>query len=1474
MMSAIYRPAAIAAFLFLALLINPVSEYAIRSVWGSTASGPTPPSNAAVAVAPLPGSGDGKIHIIPALSPPSVKDGQKLTVQAVVKAAAGVREVSADLGGVERIVLRPDAKLGAANSDGTIGAYSAEWTARGLEKKSYPVVIRVTDKTGHVFEDRSLSFSDPIAGNSAVGSPIYPNGGMRWVSEAGREELIYCGVVDAGRGYAYLGTFTTPGRVVKVALGYGAQIPKRVAAITLEKDEDYLISAVIDTARGYACFGTGTSPGRVVKMALGAGDAPPARVGAVMLDAGEDMPRSAVLDAGNNYACFGTLTVPGRVVKVRLNDGNTSPSRVGAITLNTGEDFLRCAVIDEIQGYAWFGTGTTAGRVVKVMLGAGADPPARVGAVTLDAGEDYPDCAVIDTANALMCFGTSTAPGRIVKVQCGGYGAPPARVSAMTLLPTESFLESAIIDPANNLAWFGTGGFSPLTGASVVKVMLTPGVLPPVRLGSVILSNDENNARCAMIDTAHDYAYFGTLGIPAQVVMVGLGTDGVPFNRVGALTLNALNMTDENFLCAAIDTVHGYAYFGTDTLPGKVVKVSLGGAGAVPRRAGACIFQNDEDFLSCAVIDPAAGFAWFGTGTIPGRVIKVELGAGDAPPSRVSALELNADEDFPRCGVIDTTNHYAYFATYTQPGRVVKVNLAGAAPTRTGACAFNTTEDFPACGVIDPSSGYAWFGTSTSPGQVVKVALGAGAAPPSRTGVVTLDPGEDNLRCAVLNKGLNSILFGANTLPGTVIKVGTGEGGVPFWKLGVTWFPSGEDFVVSAATDDSPFAYFGTNTSPGKIVKVSFEPDFQQPVREGSITLGPGENLLFTALADPATGQAWFGTYTVPGNIHRVGPHEKGWVKGSLMLMPQAGTVDDVFFYTHASTGKVRLAIYDMTNNPLRWQSAPLDMTVPNAWVTVPISSGAPSHIVLAPGLYWLAWQTDTTASAPSYTKGAATGFGFCMPWNFGDFPIAAPLNQVFFTDEVWSQYISYDTDLMYDWRDDIFTTGAIAPPGSASGWSSFGFNSALGWPDYDPARQAYQGYVPADPTHYRAAGVIANWAEWMPYSFVGSDNYVRVKYYIYAALQQNPSDGNEIPNMRLRAQTRFAVNSMLEVFSHTNDLSPDQRAMDQELRPSTIPSAPSLYRVDFDPVDVPYLRDNAAVEGIQRAFEVYAIYPQDNGILAMTESCIGVYPSWALPNFISPSKIYEPSTTDAGTLRVMNYSELDIANYIPGVSEGVFAARDPAPPPGTLPAYSESNLGIVFDASSVPNDRVGVINREFTPAMTFPEAVRVDEGRQYKIRWHMVSTQQTNQQSQIRLRARSVKFAWSQKYEIGGAWATGGSTLNPNNAIAQQALPGVGCQNPDQTIFGEPGGWYSLIIHTPMCVDIRPDFPPGTPLLTRMPYICVQPGPGVNAASKRDLRVGCDIIDTLSGGTMRDLEKGNYTLDRIEVRVYNTAPD
>src|SRR5439155_1320789 len=151
---------------------------------------------------------------------------------------------------------------------------------------------------------------------------------------------------DTANGFAYFGTVTSPGIIVKVRLSDFT----RVAALTLNPGENYLYSAVIDTANGFAYFGGAADDGTGVIVKIRLSDL--TRVGAIILNPGEYSLLSAVIDTANGFAYFGTQTSPGVIVKVRLSD----LTRVGALALNFGVGGLSSAVIDAANGFAYFGT--------------------------------------------------------------------------------------------------------------------------------------------------------------------------------------------------------------------------------------------------------------------------------------------------------------------------------------------------------------------------------------------------------------------------------------------------------------------------------------------------------------------------------------------------------------------------------------------------------------------------------------------------------------------------------------------------------------------------------------------------------------------------------------------------------------------------------------------------------------------------------------------------------------------------------------------------------------------------------------------------------------------------------------------------------------------------------------------------------------------------------------------------------------
>jgi predicted outer membrane repeat protein len=450
------------------------------------------------------------------------------------------------------------------------------------------------------------------------------------------------------------------------------------------------------------------------------------------------------------------------------------------------------------------------------------------------------------------------------------------------------------------------------------------------------------------------------------------------------------------------------------------------------------------------------------------------------------------------------------------------------------------------------------------------------------------------------------------------------------------------------------------------------------------------------------------------------------------------------------------------------------------------------------------------------------------------------------------------------------FCARDLYPVGGITGWCTFGNQYFLTWTDYSADETAYRAHIVNDGSHYRVTGAMTNPDLWIRNSWIGTDKLLRAKYFVYAAGQPNPGQVIQIPNMRVRLSVRFAQNSMLEVFGHQN-ADPAIQPCAGELAPSQDPANPSVYRVDLAPVFVPYFNDTSG-EGVLRAFEAWSTDPQDHGYLGLAESVIGTYPaSLVSPGLTPPLKVYEPSGGGAGNLGLTEpeASNLMYSVLIPA-GQGVFPTADF----GVAPNYLEHVAGVTFNSvwfdNTLGGTRVGIISREFGPGANLAQRVRVEPGKQYHVRFHATGTQQSNRQPQIRFRARSVKFSWVQKLELGGAWATNGVQ---NSTLAAQMLPGVGCLNPDKA-GAEAGGWYTLVMHTPMEMDIRRDRGGFFSLAERMPQLSAQPGPGFDVPSYRDLKVGADLLDTISFGPNAPLEAGDFTIDRIEVRGYNLVAD
>ena len=664
--------------------------------------------------------------------------------------------------------------------------------------------------------------------------------GGKLTLNSGGDSNLESAVIDTTGGYAYFGEDSTPGRIVKIRLSDMTS----VGVLTLNQGEDSLFSAAIDTTHGFAYFGTYTSPGKVIKVQL----SDFTRNAALTLNTGEDYLHSAAIDVSGGYVYFGNDTIidgditGGKVIKIRLSDF----TRFFAQTLNPGENRFLSMAIDPGNHYLYAGTYTNTGKIIKMDIsGTNLSHTA-----SLDSGVAFLSSAVIDTAASYLYFGTDTSPGKVVRADLTNFIV--GGLSTITLQSGEEYLYSALLDKANNYLYFGAYT-SPgkiirinINGTFVRDNVLTLNTGQDLLAGAAVINTTS---------TPH-YVYYGTVTSPGKVVRVDLSN----FISGGITELNLLSSSDESGLSSAVLDNNGYAYFGTDTSPGYVVKVQLSSDSA-PTRVGVLTLNTGDNYLKSAVIDTTTTphYAYFGTDTFPGIVVRLDL--SNFASGGITELTLNTGDNRLQSAVIDAANHYAYFGTSTMPGKVVRVNLSNFVIGAVSELTLNAGDNYLTSAVIDTTSTphYAYFGTSTAPGKVVRIDLSN-----FLIGGVTeraLNTGEDYLASAVIDTSAGYAYFGTYTSPGIVVKVKLSD----FTRNAALSLNSGENGLTCAVIDTTKgYAFFGTSTARGNIVQVQLS-DFTRGV--GIAMLNPGEDFFSCAVIDTTNGAAYFGTYAVPGVI-------------------------------------------------------------------------------------------------------------------------------------------------------------------------------------------------------------------------------------------------------------------------------------------------------------------------------------------------------------------------------------------------------------------------------------------------------------------------------------------------------------------------------------------------------------------------------------------------------------------------------
>jgi hypothetical protein len=334
----------------------------------------------------------------------------------------------------------------------------------------------------------------------------------------------------------------------------------------------------------------------------------------------------------------------------KLDITGNLPVQVGPALL-TGQ--YTEGAIDPAAGYAYM---PKSGTIYRYALGAGTNAVAAAGSLVLPEGASPSMSIVVDNSDPnpanhyayVLCSGT---PAKVVKIALGSF----TEVSSVTLNAGENAFAWGQIDVQKGYAYFASWAvYNAPVMPQVVKIKLTPGTNAPIRLGTVNLGATPVPLWTSSIDTLHGYAYYGTdngtTNIPETVFKVKLG-DGdtlpsaVPFGGV------SLHTNEIQLISQVIDPVRGYLYFGTDnTYPARIYQFSLNGTNAPVEQP---YLQLQGGTNSTTPIN----------GVTAGNI------ASDG-------TNLPYGEVFLRSAVFDPASGYAYFGQDSRPNQVVKVKVA------------------------------------------------------------------------------------------------------------------------------------------------------------------------------------------------------------------------------------------------------------------------------------------------------------------------------------------------------------------------------------------------------------------------------------------------------------------------------------------------------------------------------------------------------------------------------------------------------------------------------------------------------------------------------------------------------------------------------------------------------------------------------------------------------------------------------
>lgn len=523
---------------------------------------------------------------------------------------------------------------------------------------------------------------------------------------------LAAGAVDTADDYAYFVAPTRPGALLRIRLSDFT----RAGELFLGPDEIDSGLLALDPLGRFAYTDANINPGRMVKISLATFQ----RAGALSLATGK-WPDAAALDPARGWLWTTVVNANQRLTKVRLSDfREVSP----VLEIPAGNS-LETIAYDTATGVGYFVESGAAPRLVKADLLT----MARLAELPLAADEVFPKSILLDkTRGFLYLSGTGTGDNRVLRVRLN----PLERVDVLPLPQAGGNVTAGVLDSNGAYAYFAVnaGGRGHIDRVDL-GAFVSSGVLS---------TSAGEQARALTLDPRSRTIYFVCRDRPAAVTKVDLAS----FTRGPTLSYD----WGESFPGAIFKDAGGFAYFGTDTVPAKAVRVQMSNLAistrALPSPAG---FNMG---MKTGFADPSGVFVYFVSHGLPTRIHRVRtadfgldqtldltnslddpnliwtsavdpgtrrafIASSGASPPRIGVIGLNGfslestltlptEFNAMRASAVDAANGLVYFAAGNALARVHAASLSVA------TAAVRSPSEFPATALAVDGAGFAYFG--------------------------------------------------------------------------------------------------------------------------------------------------------------------------------------------------------------------------------------------------------------------------------------------------------------------------------------------------------------------------------------------------------------------------------------------------------------------------------------------------------------------------------------------------------------------------------------------------------------------------------------------------------------------------------------------------------------------------------------------------------------------------------------------